>query len=145
MTTHRSRSHDFGRVVAGIAGLAALLIAGYSTVKTDNEIGTAAAYLTGLFFAAIAYTGQVPRVKIGDNELDPRALVEVGAQFAAGAAQQAAEHGDDSTEVAAAAQDAVKVIASAPVTTSFYPRWSRAGKFFDVPTGDAGKGDSGGE
>jgi hypothetical protein len=97
------------RAGAGIVGLGALVFAGYCTLKSDNEVGTAAAYVVGLYFSIIAITGRVPKLKMGDNELDPTSLA-IGA--AAGVAQvteaaaEKAEHTDDAKEVVAATRDA---------------------------------------
>lgn len=97
------------RAGVGIVSLAALAFAGYCTLESDNEVGTAAAYVVGLYFSIIAITGRVPKLKMGDNELDPTSLA-IGA--AAGVAQvteaaaEKAEHTDDAKEVVAATRDA---------------------------------------
>lgn len=109
-----------GRGLAGLLSLGSLGVATYCTINSDNEIGTAAAYLTGLFFATIAYTGRVPRVKIGDNELEPAAAAALGAEVAATAAKKAAGESDDPKEVAAAAQ-----VAASNLSRSVTIKYSR--------------------
>lgn len=119
MTNRRwTRWQVAGRGIAGLISLGNLSVAGYCTINSDNEIGTAAAYLTGLFFAAIAYTGRVPRVKIGDNELEPAVAAALGAEVAAGAAQIAADESQNPEEVASAAQAAASRL-SRSVTVKF--------------------------
>jgi hypothetical protein len=96
------------------------VFAGYCTLKSDNEIGTAAAYATGLFFAVVAYTGRMPRIKIGENELDP-VSVAVGAEVAAGAAEKAAQKTEDPKEVAWAANRVAESFASGNVAFHISP------------------------
>jgi hypothetical protein len=97
------------RYVVAAASAVALGFAGYCTLASDNEIGTAAAYITGLFFAVIAYTGRVPTIKIGDNQLTPAEAAAASADAVADAVEKAAEKTDDPKEVASAATNAAAV------------------------------------
>lgn len=97
-----------GAVISGGVGAVAIFM-------TDNEVGTAAAWAAGLFFAVVALTGQVPRVKVGDNEIDPRsyALGAVeGAEAAAAAAGEAAATSADPDDVATAAEQIARRLKS---------------------------------
>lgn len=63
------------------AALTAVLVAGfggYAVITTDNELGSSTLLLIGVFFALVAFLGRVPRVRIGDNEMDPAFYVNVG-------------------------------------------------------------------
>lgn len=98
--------------LSGAASGVAFGFAGYCTLESDNEIGTAAAYVTALFFAIFALTGCVPGIKIGDNEIIvPQAIAagaELGADLAAEAAENAAKSNGDPSAVAAAATKTAK-------------------------------------
>ena len=74
----------------GLASCSAVF-AGFATFKTDNELGTAGAFLVGLFFAVVALSGRVPRIKFGDNEIDPGVAYAAGARDGADAVADAAE------------------------------------------------------
>lgn len=101
------------RVGTGLISLAALGFAGYCTLESDNEVGTAATYLVGLYFAVIALTGRVPKLKMGDTELDPTSLA-IGAATVSAAASQKAMETDEPEEVAAAARDAAVELLAQP-------------------------------
>lgn len=64
--------------VAASAG--AFAFAGYATITTDNELGTVGAFVVGLFFAVVALTGRVPKIKMGENEIDPTGYYVLGAR-----------------------------------------------------------------
>ncbi|MFD7159035.1 hypothetical protein ACFV9C_30870 [Kribbella sp. NPDC059898] len=75
------------RIAAAFLSLAGFGFGAYCTLQTENEVGTAAAYFVGLFFSIVAITSGVPRLKIGDNEIDPTS-VAVGALAVAEAAKR---------------------------------------------------------
>ena len=79
---------------ASVAALIGLGAGGLAVFSTDNEVGSSALLLVGLFFAVTALLGRVPKIKIGDNEIDPSEV------FAAGA-QQGADHVADAVTQAA--------------------------------------------
>lgn len=54
------KGHHLIRAITGIVALAGLVFAGYCTLESDNELGTAAAYVVALYFAVIAITGRAP-------------------------------------------------------------------------------------
>lgn len=93
---------------------AAFAVGGVATFVTDNEVGTAAAYAAGLFFAVIGITGRVPKIKLGDNEIDPLSY-NIGAVSGAGVTAQAviaaAEESSDTRELVAAAESTFKEVA----------------------------------
>lgn len=101
---------------AGIGACLALGFAGYATVETDNEVGTAAFVLVGLYLVIVAITGRAPRVKYGDNEIDPRAAAQAAAATTAdaleGVAQLTAKSTDTTSpdDVAAAVTNAAQSI-----------------------------------
>ncbi|TCC33902.1 hypothetical protein E0H75_42370 [Kribbella capetownensis] len=108
LSTWASVAATLGSVISGSIGAVAIFM-------TDNEVGTAAAWASGIFFAVVALTGQVPRVKVGDNEIDPRsyALGAVGgAEAAAGAAGEAAATSADPDDVVAAAEQIARRLKS---------------------------------
>ena len=105
----------FATVAASIAAVGGLGLGGVATFQTDNEVGTAAAFAVGLFFAIVALIGRVPKVKVGDNEIDPatayREGARDGANATAAAVDVALDKGAAPEEVAtatAAAREAVE-------------------------------------
>jgi hypothetical protein len=113
----------FATVAAAIAAVLGLGLGGVATFKTDNEVGTAAAFAVGLFFAIVAIIGRVPKVKVGDNEIDPatayREGARDGAEATAAAVDAAIDKGADPEEIASAttaAREAVEGL-TMPSTT----------------------------
>jgi hypothetical protein len=94
------------RVVATVGAAAAFSFGGYATATTDNELGTVAAFVTGLFFTVVAFTGRVPRIKHGEWEIDPVSVAVVMKQRATAAAQEAVEKGAEPRAVAEAVAEA---------------------------------------
>lgn len=92
-----------------LVSLAGFVAGGLATFKTSNGIGTGGLLLVGTFFGLIALLGRVPRLKWGENELDPHLLYAAGlhdgAERTAEAAQEAAEETDDAKQVAARAEE----------------------------------------
>lgn len=90
--------------MACLGGLGAGVIAVF---KTDNEIGSTALLAVGLYFAIVAALGRFPKIKLGENEIDPNVLAAAahgGANAAADAAARAAAEDKPSDEVALAAR-----------------------------------------
>lgn len=69
----------YATVCVGAGAFLAFGFAGYATLETDNEVGTGGFVLVGLYLAIVAITGRLPRIKFGENEIDPRAIAETAA------------------------------------------------------------------
>jgi hypothetical protein len=109
---------------AGVGAVLALGFAGYATVRTDNEVGTAAFVLVGLYLTIVAITGRAPRVRHGESEIDPRAVQAAAdrtAEVLGTVAAVAAEGADDPKEVAAAVQGAASNAAARSASWSTVP------------------------
>lgn len=89
------------------------LIAGvFATFKTDNEFGTTALLLVGVFAGLVALLQRVPRIKWGDNEMDPNELldnVEDLAETAGDKAQELANRKASPQEIGRGTREAVEV------------------------------------
>lgn len=143
--SHASR--QISRAASWLAGTASALglgFAGYATLKTDNEIGTAAAFVAALFFSVVAMTGRVPRIKVGDSEIDPAswaAGAAAGAEITAGVAQDAAETTKDAKAVAgaadAAAEEILRRVQSISLIGGPDDHWRRLTVTGDFPTTSA--------
>lgn len=75
----------------------------FATFETENEIGTSALLFVGVLAGVIALLRRVPKIKLGDNELDP--TPSVAANDVADAAIDAALAGKPASEVAQAARE----------------------------------------
>ncbi|SDC21939.1 hypothetical protein SAMN05421872_101575 [Nocardioides lianchengensis] len=89
-----------------------------ATFKTDNEIGTSALLLIGGISSLIALLGRVPRIKVGENEIDPSEIYQAG--FATGVG----------TAVDAAADVAVDAVAKHKSAEEVGRAVRSAGRFF---------------
>ena len=77
-----------GRAACALVGMGGFTAGVFGTFNTDNEIGTSALLLIGGVSSLIALLGRVPRIKVGDNEIDPSVLAVA---YAAGADEVAVE------------------------------------------------------
>jgi len=68
----------WGRAATGAVSVAALLAGGLATFKTDNEIGTSALLFVGVLGGIVTLLGRIPRIKVGENEIDPGTAYIVG-------------------------------------------------------------------
>lgn len=70
--TMTSRERTMGAVIAVVAGLGGAV----AVYLTDNEVGSATLLVVGVYFTVATVLGRFPRLKVGDNEIDPQALEE---------------------------------------------------------------------
>ena len=70
------------RGLCTLVGIGGLGLGTFATFETDNEIGTSALLFVGSIASLIALLGRVPRIKVGENEIDPSMLASA---YAAGA------------------------------------------------------------
>jgi len=102
------------RAACALVSMAGFVSGGIATFRTDNEIGTSALLLVGVLAGVITLLQRVPRIKWGDNELDPGLwLAAYGADHVADAASKAALEEKDPAEVVKAADAARVEIADA--------------------------------
>jgi hypothetical protein len=87
-----------------------------ATFKTDNEVGTSALLLVGVLAGIVAILQRIPKIKMGDNEIDPGPWVArgiaIGADAVADAVEEALEESEDPKELARVARDTGAVLDS---------------------------------
>lgn len=92
-------------VLTSMAGLMAGTIA---TFTTENEIGTGALLFVGVLAGVAAILQRIPRIKMGDTEIDPTQIfaagVHTGADAVADATAEAALMNKSPEEIAATAR-----------------------------------------
>lgn len=91
--------------VACVVGVAAAAAGLFAVFKTENEVGSAALIAVGVYFLLAVIIRRFPKLKIGDNEIDPTAR-----QIARQAARRASEAAED----AADAKEALQAATSGP-------------------------------
>lgn len=79
------------RGVCALASLTALIAGGVATFKSDNELGTSALILVGVYSGMSAILQRFPRFKLGDNEIDPSVIQRARAEGADEVADVVAE------------------------------------------------------
>lgn len=107
-TFHQAPLGKVARGVSGSVSVAGLAGGTAATFTTDNGLGTAGLLLIGGVSGLIALLGRVPRIRVGENEIDPSAAYVVGYtqghDVAAEAATEAALEAKSPAEVAQAAR-----------------------------------------
>src|SRR5687768_12524113 len=119
-TPAREVRREFNRAataLCGLGGVAGLVLGGYAVVETDNELGTVAAMTFGFLFAVMALLGRVPRIKVGDTEIDPSVIAAIAAHESADAVA------DKVAEVAATTDDAGELVKAARSASDHVSQW----------------------
>jgi len=107
--------------ITGVARAACVLVSftafvagGFATFKTDNEIGTSALLAVGMLAGIVALLQRIPKIKLGENEIDPgvvAAVVHKATGEVANAAEAAAREDRPAIEVAKSAREAADAYA----------------------------------
>jgi hypothetical protein len=63
------------RMASGLVTVAGLGLGGWAVFKSDNELGTSTLLLVGVLAGIVTALGRIPRIKMGDHEIDPGYLV----------------------------------------------------------------------
>lgn len=96
------------RWICGLGSVTLYSVGGVAVFTTSNDVGTAALLTVGLFLSIVALLGRVPRVKLGDNEIDPTALwaqgALAGADYVADAVKQESLGSADPEQIAQAVE-----------------------------------------
>lgn len=102
--------------------LGAVILAGFATFNTDNELGTIGWLVVTTIFGLTGLLGHVPRIRVGENELLPYELGKIeGSRDATEAAKTAATTATEPTEVVEALQQYLNSVASSSPTLSRTP------------------------
>lgn len=96
--------------VAGIAGLVSAGAGAVAVFETENEVGSAAMIAVGVYFLIAVIVRRFPKVKLGDNEIDPTARRI--ARQAERRSMRAVEDAADAAEDAADAKEGLRATTS---------------------------------
>lgn len=94
------------RRLCTVVSVALLGLGIWATFTTDNEIGTGALVVVGGFAGVTALLGRVPRLRVGDLELDSQLAREEGVEATLVNVAAALEANKDPDEVVEAGADA---------------------------------------
>lgn len=97
----------FQLVTAAVLGLASGGAGVAAVFHTENEVGSAALITVGVYFLLAANLGHYPRLKFGDNEIDPTAR-RLAREAIRSSSQAAAEATDAKEEATSAKEEAVE-------------------------------------
>jgi hypothetical protein len=111
------------RVVAAVLGLAGTGTGAVAVFVTGNELGSTALITVGVYFVLAANLGHYPRLKFGDNEIDPTAR-----RLARDARNAAAEARRVATDAQEDASDAKEGLVAAAV----FPAGTGTGRALDA-------------
>jgi hypothetical protein len=79
------------RAACVLVSLGGLTAGTFATFKSDNELGTSALILIGIYAGMAAILRRFPRFKLGDNEIDPSVIQQARAEGADDVADVVAE------------------------------------------------------
>lgn len=80
--------------------------------RSDNEAGAATMLIVAAFFAIVAALGRVPRLKFGDNEIDPSAA------YALGGLEASSDATDNLTKAITSTTGSIDATVNAPVAAA---------------------------
>ncbi|WP_431838437.1 hypothetical protein [Cellulomonas sp. Y8] len=117
--TERGRLNAAWRVASGVAALALGVFGVLAVFRTMNTAGSATMLVVAALFGVVTLLGHVPRLKFGDNEIDPSAYY-LGGRDATELAKRRAEEAARREENTGAGRAAVEA------TSDVAELWRRA-------------------